>query len=152
MTDFAPADVTDGSPFASPAAEREQRRPGVLVVDDEEGIRKLLARALPCHGFAVWVVPDGREAIGVYEEHRARIDLALLDVQMAECDGPQTLVARREIAPDVRACFMTGDPGPHTVQSLLALGAVAVLEKPFGLAGLAASLKPLLPSEAPPGA
>lgn len=149
MIEFAPADVTDGIPLANSGAEREPRRPGVLVVDDEEGIRKLLATALPRYGFAVWVVPNGREAIGVYGAHRASIDLALLDVQMAECDGPQTLAGLREISPDVRVCFMTGNPGQHTVQSLLALGAVAVLKKPFALAGLAANLKRLLPCASP---
>ena len=146
MNSFAPAVGTAAEPLASPATEtvKEARRPGVLVVDDEEGIRKLLATALPLHGFAVWVIPDGREAVGVYGEFRTRIDLVLLDVQMAGCDGPQTLAALRAIAPDVRACFMTADPGRYTEQNLLDLGALAVLGKPFGLYELAERLTGLI--------
>lgn len=144
MNHIAPADVNGVDQLASPATELGARRPGVLVVDDEEGVRTLLATALPLHGFAVWVIPDGREAVGVYAEFRTRIDVVLLDVQMAGCDGPQTLAALRAIAPDVRACFMTGNPGHYTEQNLLNLGALAVLGKPFVIDQLADRLKSLI--------
>lgn len=153
MSHFAPA-VGIGPPVttASPATDRAvARRPGVLIVEDEEGIRKLLALALPRHGFAVWVASDGDTAVRIYVEFRASIDVALLDVQMAGCDGPQTLAALQTVAPDVRACFMTGNAGRYTEQNLLDLGALAVVEKPFGLDGLANRLKSLiqLPASSP---
>jgi CheY-like chemotaxis protein len=65
----------------------------------------------------------------------------LLDVKMPEFDGPQTLAALREIDPGVRCVFMTGYAAAPLAEELLALGAEHVVEKPFHLRELAATLR-----------
>jgi len=114
---------------------------GVLVVDDDPGIRGLLTTALPRHGCAVWCACSGQAAVQVYEQNRAAIGVVLLDVQMPGLDGPQTLDALRAVDPGVRAVFMTGDAGHYTQDDLTRRG-VAVLRKPFAcLADLAETLR-----------
>src|SRR5689334_9613247 len=113
---------TTASPTARPC--------GVLIVDDDEGVRRVLGDGLWHHGFAVWLAADAREAVEVYRSHRACIGVALLDVQMPGRDGPGTLTDLRELDPTVRTCFVTGDAGRYAEQDLLDLGALAVFRKP----------------------
>jgi DNA-binding NtrC family response regulator len=116
---------------------------GVLVVDDDDGVRGLLDVGLRHVGFKVWLAADGREAVGLYRTHREDIVVVLLDVRMPDPDGPQTLGALRSVNPRVRCCFMSGDLGGYTEDGLLDLGAVAVFQKPFRLDALARILREL---------
>ena len=125
---------------AIPAANPPVRPPGVLVVDDDDGVRRVVAAGLRHHGFAVWLAAGGREAVDHYRRHGGAIDVALLDVQMPGRDGPGTLADLRAFDPNVRACFMTGDAGRYTDQVLVGLGALAVFRKPLHLGRLAARL------------
>src|SRR5262245_38673653 len=90
---------------------RAPATPSVLVVDDDPGVRRLLDRALPLHGFRVRLAAGGPEALDVFEAHHPDIDLVLLDVRMPTLDGPATLAALARIKPDVRCVFMSGDTG-----------------------------------------
>ena len=110
------------------------RAPGVLIVDDEAGIRGVLNAWMRQQGFAVWLAADGRQAIELYRHHHESIDVVLLDVRMPGLDGPQTLAALQALRPEVRCCFMSGDLGTYTAEALENLGGGAVLRKPFHLA------------------
>src|SRR5262249_12014564 len=106
------------------------RRPGVLVVDDQEGVRGVVGARLRQEGFAVWLAPDGWEAIDLCRSLRGAIDLVLPDVRMPGLDGPATLTALRGLNPQVRCCFLSGDLGGYAEGELRDLGA-AVLLRPF---------------------
>lgn len=116
---------------------KTRRNYGILVVDDEGGVRGLLKIGLRQQGFTVWLAADGQEALDLYRQHGAAIDVVLLDVRMPGQDGPETLAALQELNPRIRCCFMSGDLGKHATASLLKLGAAAVLPKPFRLAEIA---------------
>jgi CheY-like chemotaxis protein len=124
----------------SASATASVRARGVLVIDDDEPVRRLLAAGLKHHGFIVWLAANEREAVEIYKSHHTSIDLALLDVRMPGRDGPETLAALREFDPEVRSCFMTGEAGLYTQEDLLDLGALAVFRKPFRLNELAEHL------------
>jgi CheY-like chemotaxis protein len=119
------------------------RCPGILVLDDQEFVRSLLSTGLRGSGFTVWLAASGREAIKLYREHRADIDLVLLDVQMPDLDGPETLAALRAFDPQVKCCFLTGDMGSYSERQLFRLGARRVFSKPVRLNSLLRSLKRL---------
>jgi CheY-like chemotaxis protein len=141
----------DHSPHArenNPAAP-SARPPGVLIVDDNDDVRRVLAAGLRHYGFAAWSAGGGREAVEVYRSHRAVVDVVLLDVLMPGLDGPGALAALREIDAQVRVCFMTGDAGGYSEQDLLDLGTPVVFRKPFHLSILADELARLT-SPAPP--
>lgn len=113
----------------------------LLVVDDEHLVRIMLQLGLERHGFGVWLAANSREAIELYRAHREDITLVLLDVQMPGLDGPHTLDALRELDPDVRACFMSGDTGTYTPEELRQQGAACLIAKPFFLGDLANILR-----------
>jgi anti-anti-sigma factor len=104
---------------------------GVLAVDDEPAVLCVLAARLRLEGFPVWLAGDGHEAVEFYQRYREEIGVVLLDVLMPGMDGPYTLIALQQLCPTVRCCFMTGDPGGYTEETLLLLGAVRVFRKPF---------------------
>jgi DNA-binding response OmpR family regulator len=127
-----------------PTAGQVPGKPGVLVVDDDRMVCSVLQLGLEREGFEVWMAANGRQAIDLYRRHKDSIAAVLLDVRMRGLDGPQTLDALRRLNPDVRACFMSGDTGAYTMESLLERGAAQVINKPFLLAEVANILRLLL--------
>jgi CheY-like chemotaxis protein len=109
------------------------QKPGILVVDDEQCLRDMLKIAFGQRGFSAWLAADGWEALELYEHHRAAIDMVLMDVRMPGLDGLLTLGELRQLDPDVRCCFMSGDLGGYTERRLRESGAAAVFHKPFNL-------------------
>jgi CheY-like chemotaxis protein len=105
---------------------------GILIVDDEPMIRMLLCQLFKQEGVPIWTASCGAEAVDLYQRHREQISLVLLDVIMPRLDGPQTLQVLRELDPQVRCCFMTGNPFPYQFEDLWEMGALDVLSKPFG--------------------
>lgn len=135
---------SESHPVGSPLAGNG-RPPGVLVVDDDRTLRTVLAGVLRKRGFVVWVAAGGDEAVHVYRRHGHEIDVVLSDVNMPGMNGPDTLAALRGVDPGVSCCFMTADRRPGTREALLALGGLAVLDKPFpSLAGVCETLKGLI--------
>jgi DNA-binding NtrC family response regulator len=118
--------------------------PTVLVVDDELFIRDLLRLFLARKGFRVLTAAGGHEAQRLCREHH--VDLTLLDVCMPGMDGMQTLEALRQINPDLRCCFMSGNPEPHSVVDLMDLQA-EFLPKPLDMSTLADTLKQIISQE-----
>jgi CheY-like chemotaxis protein len=106
-------------------------KPGILVVDDEPLLRKLLQVALEQQGFQIWLAADGYEALQLYQKHRLHVALVLLDVRMPGLDGPQTLAALQILDPALACCFMTGFAGDYSYTNLLERGALRVFAKPF---------------------
>jgi CheY-like chemotaxis protein len=120
-------------------------RPGVLLVDKDEEARDALDQGLRQEGFAVWSASATRAALELYQCHRHEIDFVLMEVCMPAMDGPQTLAVLQKINQDIRCCFMTsGYTGTYTEEELLALGARALLNKPFDAGEVAHLLGRLL--------
>jgi two-component system, OmpR family, response regulator len=103
----------------------------VLLVDDNAAVGKAIAFGLRFHGFAVRLCNSGRECVRIFKDHRQTIDVVLLDVQMSDMDGPDTLSALRIIDDSVTAIFITGNTGDYTSDNLLQRGAVRVFQKPI---------------------
>jgi CheY-like chemotaxis protein len=113
-----------------------------LIVDDAAVVRSVLGQALFRSGCAVWTAAEGQQAIDLYRQHGAEIDLVVLDVQMPGLDGVQTLEALRTINSNVRCCFLTG--GSTAEEELLSLGAVEVILKPAEPEAIVEALQRLL--------
>jgi CheY-like chemotaxis protein len=113
---------------------------GLLVVDDEEGVRGVLDKLMRLQGFVVWLAANGREGLELYRRHRRTIDVVMLDVCMPGLDGPQTLAGLQVLNPQVRFCFMSGDFGRYAEEELRDLGAANVFAKPFHLPEVAQAL------------
>lgn len=106
----------------------------ILVVDDEEKIRRALRGVLADEGYAVAEAADGRHALHLVEETRPR--LAIVDVWMPELDGVELLAALRERVPGLPVIVISGHGLVETAMRVTELGAAQFLEKPFSLDSL----------------
>jgi len=113
----------------------------ILVVDDEQPMRKLLAGNLKASGYAVQVAAGGTEALKLIEE--LPFDLLLLDVSMPPPNGLQMVeVVRRGAGTPI--LMVSGRRGERDTVEALDLGADDYVTKPFGLAELLARVAALL--------
>jgi DNA-binding response OmpR family regulator len=118
--------------------------PLVLVAEDNGPVREALGSVLRRQGFRVLLAADGAEAIDLHRRHGAEIDVALLDVQMPEIDGVQTMADLRDRNAGLACCFMTGESDDCTCEELLSMGASYVFVKPFGVAEVTEVIRDLL--------
>jgi CheY-like chemotaxis protein len=116
---------------------------GVLVVDDEPLVRRLLNLSLTRLGYTVWEAASGEEALRLYREHQDQIGVVLLDVRMPGLDGPQTLARLRVEDPELPCYFITGDTGPYNPDTLRKCGARGIFQKPFHLGDVVQELQRL---------
>jgi DNA-binding response OmpR family regulator len=114
---------------------------GVLVVDDDDDIRLLLAELLRGAGYAVETACDGRAALRTF--HETRCDLVVLDLSMPELDGFETLERLRDLS-DVPVILLTARGGEIDKVRGFRAGADDYVVKPFGRQELLARIEALL--------
>jgi two-component system phosphate regulon response regulator PhoB len=113
----------------------------ILVVDDDDSIRRVLARALGAEGFAVEAVADARAALASVAGGEP--DLVVLDLVLGPDDGLDVMAAIRRTS-DVPIILLTGRGEEHERVLGLKLGADDYLVKPFSPAELAARITSVL--------
>lgn len=130
-----------GAEIPAPARSAPARTPAggpsrvILVVEDDEALRRSVARMLRYLGHRVLTAVDGRDAVDVYRQHLDEVELVLLDVNMPHMNGTQTVEALRSISPGVKILLSSGrecedlDPGVY-----------GFLSKPYGLQQLVDAL------------
>lgn len=101
----------------------------LLVVDDEDGIRRVLAQLFEYEGHDVRSASSGPEAIAIFSEFRP--DLTFLDVKMARMDGLEALTRIREIDPNALVVMISGHGTIETAVEATRRGAYDFLEKPL---------------------
>lgn len=130
--------------------EAKPTNPCILVVEEDTGVRRFLEVALASHGFATISAASGVDGLHLFRACSHEIDLVLMDVQMAEMDGAATLLRMRDLDPQVRCCFMTGDTSLSRSKELLQLGARHVFPKPFlSIQDLTSKLHDVLQQDSP---
>jgi CheY-like chemotaxis protein len=124
-----------GAPQAGDSGPKESRT--VLAVDDESTVLALARDILEMHGYRVLTARNGEEALRVFREHGGAIDLVLLDLTMPIMGGRECLKRLREIDPEVRVLVSSGFSAEGTAAELLGEGALAYVQKPYDVDGLA---------------
>jgi DNA-binding response OmpR family regulator len=117
------------------------KAPRVLVIDDDDDIRALVAELLQRAGLDVEQAGDGRA--GLRKFHQSPADLVVLDVSMPELDGWQTLERIRDLS-DVPVIMLTARGAELERVRGLQAGADDYLVKPFGRQELVARVQALL--------
>jgi PAS domain S-box-containing protein len=115
----------------------------VLVVDDEEPILAITSRLLETMGYRVLTARGGREAVEVLRKHQGKVALVVLDMVMPEMSGRMTFEALRAVAPNLKVLLSSGYSVEGQATELLEQGCDGFIQKPFGLAALAAKLREL---------
>ena len=110
----------------------------ILIIDDDESIRRAIRRPLSKAGFSVQVAVNGTE--GVSQFLGGQFDLVIVDIWMPEKNGLETLTEIRRNTPEAKVIVMSGGERGMAPTSQLKrakeLGAVATLTKPFPLSDL----------------
>jgi DNA-binding NtrC family response regulator len=107
------------------------KRARILVVDDDEGIRKTLAAILKDEGYAVDTTESGKEAI--LKSNAGFYNLALIDVRLLDMDGTELLTSIKDTVPRMRKIIITGYPSVRNAIEAVNKNADAYLLKPFDM-------------------
>jgi len=139
------ADALAPDRVAKPLTTRvEGKGRSVLLIEDEEAIRNVIARVLKSVGFEVLTTSNGEEALLEAAKAGCVIDVVVADVVMPKMGGPEALMRLRADRPTLKALFMSG----YSDRSLEALGATgphsAFIGKPFLPNDLLEALQSLL--------
>ncbi len=128
----------------------QQERPAggytVLVVDDEEAVRRLACRMLTWTGYQALEARHGREALSTIEQHVGPIHLVLTDIKMPGMTGRELGRQVEQRWPGKPILYMSGFASEVFQGGLLEAGA-PFLAKPFTQDDLAAKVKALLEGE-----
>ncbi len=106
----------------------------ILIVDDEESVRKSLADVMRDEGYEVVTAASGKEGVELLRESQPA--LALLDIAMPEMDGIETLRLFRDMRPDMPVIMITGHGTIETAVKTTKMGAYDFMVKPPELAHL----------------
>lgn len=121
--------------------------PTILVVDDEEPLRKALLRVLGRMGFHVLSEPDAPSALKTYSTSARRPSLVVLDLGLPGMSGWECLEKLRIVDSSAVVLVATGYGGDDLEDRARSLGAAGILMKPYDLAALVEKVRLLLPAE-----
>lgn len=113
----------------------------ILVVEDEEPLRKFISRNLSARGFQVFSASNGLEALAIFESNT--LDLIILDVMMPNMDGLETCRRIRQVSTIPIIVLTALDQESDKVKAL-DQGADDYLTKPFGIEELMARVRATL--------
>lgn len=125
-------------------AEPAKTKLKILIIDDEEFLRMLLADLLHELGHDVIQAGDGVEGIKIYKEKKDEIDLVILDVIMPLMDGFETFKELKYLNKDVKVIFTSGFSPDKKVQDLMSEEKnVRYVQKPYQVEELEKTIKSL---------
>jgi two-component system cell cycle sensor histidine kinase/response regulator CckA len=116
----------------------------VLVVEDEQEVRRLTRTILESYGYQVIEAANGEEALGVEKEHPGEIDVLLTDVILPGMNGKVLSEHLRVRFPKLKVIFMSGYPDEVISPRGIVGPDVAYLPKPFSAESLAAKVRGVL--------
>lgn len=119
----------------------------VLLVEDEEAVRRGGKRMLETRGYTVHEAGSGTEALDIMDELEGKVDIVVSDVVMPEMDGPTLLTELRKSYPDLKFIFVSGYAEDAFARNLPADAKFGFLPKPFSLKQLAVAVREMLDSE-----
>jgi DNA-binding NtrC family response regulator len=109
--------------------ERAPSNESVLVVDDDDGVRKVLSSILSEKGYLVVAVNNGKQALNALEKEY--FDVALVDVELPDIKGTELLRRLKEKQPRMIKIIITGFPTLENAIKAVNEGADGYILKPF---------------------
>jgi DNA-binding response OmpR family regulator len=111
----------------------------ILIIDDEESIRKSLKLALEREGYLADTAENGRDAIR--KSKRRLYNLALVDLRLPDMDGIELLTEMRETVPEMVKIIITGYPSLENAIKAVNRGADGYVVKPYTMENLLHEIK-----------
>jgi len=119
--------------------QKQGKKPSILVIDDDEDIRKVLSEILKDNGYNADSAETGGEAIRKAEEKF--YNLALIDIKLPDMNGVELLTKIKETKPKMRKIIITGYPTLKNAVEALNRGADAYIMKPLDIEKVLATIK-----------
>lgn len=113
----------------------------VLVVDDEDSVRKLTVRALQRLGYQTYSAADGLEAVQMFEIYKDEIGCVLMDLTMPKMDGLAAFAELKRLKPGVQVILSSGYDACEIGRRVEGQGFACFLQKPFELNSLLAEIR-----------
>jgi DNA-binding NtrC family response regulator len=118
---------------------KQAKKPSVLVIDDDEDIRKVLSEILKDNGYNADSAETGRQALRKTE--KKFYNIALIDIKLPDTDGIELLTKIKETKPKMRKIIITGYPTLKNAVEALNKGADAYIMKPLDIEKVLATIK-----------
>ncbi len=135
--------LSDKTPVQEPATDTrtQQGSETILLVDDEEMIRKVACAMLNKLGYLVVVAASGAEAVETITRRGDSIDLVILDMIMPDMDGGATFDRLRAIMPRIPVLLASGYSINGQAIDIMQKGCKGFIQKPFTLAELSQKIR-----------
>jgi DNA-binding NtrC family response regulator len=121
-------------------------RARILIVDDDESIRKTMTAILQEEGYSVDTAENGKEAIA--KSNMEPYNVALIDIRLPDIEGTELLTKIRDTTPRMRKILITGYPTLSNAMEAVNKRADAYLLKPFEIARVIETVKDQLEKQA----
>ncbi len=136
------ADGLHGPEAALPDMHEDLSGDGlILVIDDEDVIRRTAKNALQRYGYTVLTAEDGQSGLDMYRELKDRIRAVILDVTMPLMDGQETLRLLKTLNPRVRLLLSSGFNEAEAIRRFTGKGIAGFIQKPYTAVQLAEKVK-----------
>jgi len=119
-------------------------RETILLVDDEEMIADIGKRMLEKLGYRVFLAESGQSALTVYEAHRDRIGLVILDMIMPGMGGSETFDQLKEMDPSLRVLLSSGYSLNGQASQIMKRGCNGFIQKPFNIEQISKKIREIL--------
>lgn len=119
-------------------------RETVLLVEDEDAVRRLAKEILERRGYHVLAAACGQEALEVAKTHKARVDLVLTDVVMPGMSGSEVAHRLIQQRPEIRVLYMSGYADDAILRHGVQHGSVNFIQKPFSPDALSVKVREVL--------
>ncbi len=104
---------------------------GLMVVDDEEGVRRSLRKVLEKDGYDILLAENGEQAVHMVRENHSRLETVISDFKMPGMDGLETLIEIGKINPEITRIMLTGYATMESAIESVNAGIDGFLTKPF---------------------
>ncbi len=122
----------------------------VLLVEDEQAVRRATAEFLTLQGYTVLEAKDGVDALAVAKNHASNIDLLVTDVVMPNMSGGQLAKELGQVRPDTKLLFVSGYAGKTVVDHKVFDLETNFLQKPYTLKQFSLKIRAALGQKNPP--
>jgi PAS domain S-box-containing protein len=144
---YLPAMVARGALVEAPDTLLETPIDGsetILLVEDENAVRRAVSEFLSLHGYTVLEAKDGLDALAIAKDYGSTIHLVVSDVVMPNMSGGQLAKELRARRPESKVLFVSGYAGKTLVDHNVAEPGMNLLQKPFSLRQLCGTVRALL--------
>ncbi|MCB2192940.1 MAG: response regulator [Deltaproteobacteria bacterium] len=119
----------------------------VLLVDDDETVRKVTCRSLEKMGCRVLTAQDGVDGLNLFRKHLGEMDLVVLDMTMPRLSGEETFQQLRRLKPSVKVLLTSGYNEQESTNRFTGKGLAGFIQKPFTPTELRRKMRDILPEK-----